>query len=296
MLAGLKSKFLSVNFFDLLIVFLASTSFIGLVALVLGIFNPMVCFFLGFLFLFFIFYFFSDLFISNKPFIFLSPNTFWVALLLVLAFLVRQDPFPYIMGNQDQGLYVNMSSYFQREGHVEIQDSTRNLIKDPKILSIYDANKQNNLELGIYKTSTPENYTFQFYHLFPIWMSIVGELFGDINRYYALTFFSLVSILAAYLLILEITKSYFWGVFGGILLALNPLHAFFSRWPVTEIPTLCFSLCGFYYLAKFFNLYQSDEKDSLALNLALSVLCFGLLFFTRISGFMYVPVFGSGLI
>lgn len=279
-----------INFFDLLIVFLSLVSFISLISLMFGLFNPTICFLMGFILILLACYLFPDLFIPIKS-SFLLTEVFLFIFLLVVAFLFRQEPFLYIMGGQDQGVYVNMSTYFQHEGRIEVYDFLRGLIKDPKIASIYDFFRPGAFyEMGVYKTGEPGKYYFQFYHLFPIWMAIFGDLFGDINRYYILTFFGLLSVLAIYLLVREITHSYLWGAIAGTLLALNPLHTFFSRWPVTEVPTLCFSLLGFYYLVKFFNLRQTlNGKDYL--NLVFSALCFGLLFFTRISGFMYIPSF-----
>lgn len=293
-LSSLELNFLSVNFFDLLIAILSSVSAISLIALVSGLFNPTLCFLFGFLLVFLMFYFFPRLFISEKPVLLSSlPNVLLVTLLLISALFFRQEPFIYIMGGQDQGVYVNMSSYFQHKGNVEIRDTMRDLIEDPNVLYTYDFRPGDFFEPGVFKTNKAGNYVFQFYHLFPVWMAIFGEVFGDINRYYALTFFSLLSILSAYFLVTKTTKSYFWGIVAGVLLALNPLHVFFSRWPVTEVPALCFSLCGFYYLANSFDLYQSNNNSNkhLYLNLSLSAFCFGLLFFTRISGFMYIPVF-----
>lgn len=277
-----------INIFDLLIVFLSLVSFISLIALVFGLFNPTICFLLGFVVLLLMCRIYPDLFLPIKT-DFSLVEILSVAFLLALAFLFRQEPFLYIMGGQDQGIYVNMSAYFQREGRIEIHDPLVILIEEPELLSIYDR-LGIFYQPGIYKTDKLGKYAFQFYHLFPIWMAIFGDLFGDINRYYALTFFSLLSVFAIYLLVKEITRSYSWGTIAGIFLALNPLHAFFSRWPVTEVPTLCFSLLGFYYLVRFFNICQIPSRRDY-LNLALSAICFGLLFFTRISGFMYVPFF-----
>jgi 4-amino-4-deoxy-L-arabinose transferase-like glycosyltransferase len=66
-------------------------------------------------------------------------------------------------------------------------------------------------------------------------MAIFGEVFGDSNRYYSTVFFAILSILALYLLTFELTGNGLLAWSVGALLALTPLHAFFSKFPATEV-------------------------------------------------------------
>jgi hypothetical protein len=127
---------------------------------------------------------------------------------------------------------------------------------------------------------------FQFYDQFQVWMALFDGLFGAASGVYALTLFALLSIVFFYRLALLLTGSYRASIAAGILLAVNPLHAFFSKFPVTEVPTLCFSLIGFTLLAAFWSASAPQRRSRWWI---LSVLAFLCLFTTRISGFMYVP-------
>ena len=177
-----------------------------------------------------------------------------ILLVLLAALLFRAEPFLPLHGGQDQGVYVSMSAHLQREGSVFIDDPVPDALPSERARDIYDSrlswNRGQSLQPGIYLSRTRGDYVFQFYHLHPLWMATFAELFGDGARFYSLTFFSLLSIVGLCLLVLEITGARMAALVTGLLLALNPLHVFFSRLHVTEIVALAFSAMGLYYLAR----------------------------------------------
>lgn len=212
-----------------------------------------------------------------------------LAVIILLALVFRADPFPWIHGGQDQGVYSSMSSHYQHGGEIFIEDEMLGLLPNKEVAEIYKNNHVSNQVLlpGLYKGGG-KDYVFQFYHLHPLWMAIFGELFGDNNRFYALTFFGLISIVGLMLLTLELSRSY-WASFAvGILMATNPLHVFFSKWPVTEVVALAFSSFGLYYLVRAFRELENSSKASINLIL-MAALSLSLVFFVRITGFLYLP-------
>ena len=226
-------------------------------------------------------------------------------LLLVLAGLFfRSEPYLFSAGGQDQGVYVNMSRYFEENGTVFIEDELRNSLTEPmKVL--YDKNNlrienRENVRVngkregaflpGIYvKNQKKSQYVFQFYHLHPLWMAIFGSFAGESHRVYSLVFFSILSIIGFYLLAFEFTRRRKTAVLAGLLIAINPLHSFFSKFPVTEVVALCFATLSFYYLLRYYN--RAREGRTTPLELVLSSLSMFCMFLTRISGFMYLPFF-----
>jgi hypothetical protein len=206
-----------------------------------------------------------------------------------------------VIGGQDEGVYVNMSRVFETRGNIFQTNELRENISDKAVLEIYD---QENLKFynkvpgkyeggylpGVYITNSENAQTvFQFYHLHPLWMAIAGSLLGEQDRVYSLVFFSLISIIAFYLLAYEYSRSRFVAFIVAVLIAINPLHAFFSKFPVTEVMALAFSSVSFYYLLRF---YQKAKENQYHLSyLVLSVFSIAGLFFTRISGFLYLPFF-----
>ena len=227
-----------------------------------------------------------------------------ILLVLLAALLFRAEPFLPLHGGQDQGVYVSMSAHLQREGSVFIDDPVPAALPNEQARNIYDSrlswNRGQSLQPGIYLSRTRGDYVFQFYHLHPLWMATFAEWFGDGARFYSLTFFSLLSIVGLCLLVLEITGARMAALVTGLLLALNPLHVFFSRLHVTEIVALAFSAVGFYYLARAARGIQGGAPPaSTAALSALSALSLSLVFFVRITGFLYLPllllVYGLGL-
>lgn len=219
-------------------------------------------------------------------------------LLILVCLFFRLPAFNYVLGGQDEGVYVNMANYIERTGSLVVWDTPLDKLQGtPFVQSYLDENRSlpahpelSKMEAyvgGVYVRSHEGNVLdFQFYHLFPVWMALVAGLFGTTFAVYALTLFAMLSVVFMYRLTLVLTGSSRAALIAGLLLAINPLHAFFSKFPVTEVPTLAFSLIGFTYLALF---WRAEEGSRHRRWLLLSMLSFGALFVTRISGFMYVP-------
>ncbi|HUV13202.1 MAG TPA: phospholipid carrier-dependent glycosyltransferase [Acidobacteriota bacterium] len=219
-------------------------------------------------------------------------------LLIVVGLVFRVGPYPYVVGGEDQGVYVNMSYAIDRENGAFHTDPVRSRLTDPQLVEAYDranlwhwdaADPGAGVFLpGIYvKNLENSEYVFQFYHLHPLWMSIFGSVLGGLDRLYALTFFSILSLIAFYLLTLELFENRLLAFFAGFFLALNPLHAFFSKFPVAEVVALAFLTSGFYYLVRYHRRARRGDDDWRYL--LISALLLGCMFFTRISGFMYMP-------
>jgi len=226
-----------------------------------------------------------------------------VLLLILLAVFFRTNPSLYIFGGQDQGIYVNMAAHFDRKGTVFPVDETRRALASKKDVSLYDKNnlrqigieRENEIEgrflPGVYvKNLERSENVFQFYHLFSLWMAIFRGFFGETNMVVALVAFGVISIVFMYLLAYRLSRSRLVSFLAASLLAVNPLHIYFSQFPVAEIPTLCFSLGGFYYLVRYFSDTENGKAGCKG-DLILSAGLFGCLFATRVSGFTYIPFF-----
>ncbi|WEN14946.1 hypothetical protein PY254_17215 [Rhodanobacter sp. AS-Z3] len=229
-----------------------------------------------------------------------GPKWTHVVLLLLVCLFFRLPAFNYVLGGQDEGVYVNMAHYIERTGGIDAQDTVleklqgtpyvdRYLSENRHIRAYSGPLKGGDFVSGVYINGPADiGLSFQFYHLFPIWMALFSGIFGGAFAVYALTFFALLSVVFMHRLTLALTDSPRAALIAGLLLALNPLHAFFSKFPVTEVPTLAFSLIGFTYLALFWRAADGLYNRRWLL---LSMLSFGALFAVRISGFMYIPFF-----
>lgn len=216
------------------------------------------------------------------------PRWRHVLLLILVALPLRVPAYHYVMGGQDEGLYVNIAHYIERTGGIEVHDGIRQSLQGTRYLDRYDANNHvgTSYVAGVYKDGRDSRLQFQFYDLFPVWMALFGGMLGAAASVYAQTFFGLFSIVLFYRLTLLLTGRHRAALVSGGLLALSPLHVFFSKFPVTEIPTLCFSLLGFLLLAGYCSAVPDERRGSWLLLSGLAFLC---VFTTRISGFMYLP-------
>ena len=207
-------------------------------------------------------------------------------IVILLALALRISPNLYLTGGQDQGTYVSLSKQYEINHSLYIKDELRESLSE-NLKEIYD---KGNVFLGLkFKDKETSEYTMPFYPVFPSWMATVGSAIGSDNRIYALTFFSILSIVGIYLLAYEISgRNKKIGLLASFLIAINPLHVYFSRVPLTEVVSLAFLCFGFYYLIKFYNDYLNNKKNFLLL--ILSLFSFTALFYTRMSGIFFLPI------
>ena len=223
-----------------------------------------------------------------------------LVLVLLAGLLFRTEPFLYLHGGQDQGVYASMSAHLQRTGSAFVDDRLPDALPDQRSRDVYRAGRGSSVQPGLYHSPTRGDYVFQFYHLHPLWMATFADWFGDRARFHALSFFGLLGVLGLALLAFELTGSRRAAFAAGLLAATNPLHVFFSRFPVSEAVALAFSSLGFYYLARAFRGLRQGAPDAAAATLAaLAAACVSLVFFVRITGFLYLPalapLFGLGV-
>jgi len=211
----------------------------------------------------------------------------WIFLVVIaLALFLRIQPNLYLTGGQDQGTYVSMSKQYEINHGLYIKDYFRESMPE-KIKELYD---KNNTFLGIeIKDLNNSEYVMPFYPAFPSWMSVFGSVFGSGNRVYALTLFSLLSIIGVYLLTYEISgRDRKVALLASLFMAISPMHVYFSKVPLTEIVSLTFLCFSFYYLIRFYNDYK--EKNINILSLLLSIIFATSLFYTRMSGLFLLPI------
>lgn len=228
---------------------------------------------------------------------------FIIIFIFLVAILFRIGAYLHVYGGQDQGIYVNMSSYYENHGSTIIEDNNRKTLSEEE-KTFYDANNQTSIfnvrdgkydghhMPGIYISNLEKSqYVFQFYPLHPMWMSISGYIFGEDNRVLSLLFFSLLTIYIFGLIAFELSnKNKTASYIVMLLLAVNPMYVFFAKFPVSEIVTVFFSSAGLYLLIKYYRSIQNSNINSF-FYLAISAGLFSCLFFNHISGFMYIPMF-----
>lgn len=211
----------------------------------------------------------------------------WIFLIiLALALFFRFSPNLYITGGQDQGTYVSMSKQYEVNNGLYIKDYFRESMPE-KIKELYD---RYNVFLGVeVHDLNSSEYVMPFYPALPSWMSVFGNVFGSDNRIYALTLFSILSIVGVYLLTYEISgRSKKTALLASFFMAISPIHLYFSKTPLTEIVSLTFLCFSLYYLLRFYNEYKTVKIN--IISLLLSIVFANALFYTRMSGLFFLPV------
>ncbi len=249
--------------------------------LAIGNFKPSIIFSLAlFLLILFVFVFRKHISIKDERF------SLWIIPVVLISLYFRLPAWQYVMGGQDQGTYTNMAIQYLKSGKIFAVDEFRQTLT-PEQQKLYDF-KGNYLMPSIEKWNRPDSeYSMTLYPLHPLFMALASSIFSPDQMSLSLTLFSIISILYLYLITLEITKSKGAAIVVAGLMAINPLHVFFSRFPVTEITALAFNGMGFYYLLRFMKNYRNGRFAYLYGFLSfLSFTCF---MYTRMSFLLYLP-------
>lgn len=270
-----------VGIIDLIISYVSLVSILNVILLSVGYFYPL----LSLLFSLIVLILFVLIFkikvvkkVSKFPWILIG--------ILVITLLLRLNPNLYLTGGQDQGTYVSLSKQYEINHSLYLTDKLRDSFSE-SLKKLYD---NGNVFLGIeMKDEQTSEYVMPFYPVFPSWMSVSSDLLGSDNRVYALTFFSILSVISVYLFSYEISgRDKKIALLSAFLVAINPLHVYFSRVPLTEVVSSTFFFFFFYYLVRFYNDYKEGKINPIYL--IISLLVANALFYTRMSALLVLPI------
>jgi len=300
-----KTKLLS-GIDDLLLLFILFLSVFGLIFLSLDFFRVPYIFLVSSISLIFFVFLFKVKFKKIK----INQRTF---LLIILVFftslLFRLEPSSWIMGGQDQGVYVNSAKLLLENQSVKNKDNLRERFKTFDEIQFYDDHNyvERNWErwpLGrtlwgrsFVTDKNHSEYQTMFMKLQPIWLAYFGSFLGVDNQVWALVFLGIVSIYIFSAIIYQITRSLNFSLISSFLLALSPNHVYFSKFPVSEMVTFLFFslsiLFIFRYLDDLKKYEQSNPQEILEnenLFFFLLILSLFVYFVSRATTFVFLPL------
>ena len=220
----------------------------------------------------------------------LKREEWGVVAVLVLAVFFRSNPATFLNGGQDPGVYSAMAVHFARTGSLKLHDTLLTDLRDDEEIRSYYLKRSmhrlrekrpnrwvGNMLPGVYLTDLERNqWDFQFYALHPMWLAIGNWMFGLQAQSWVLVFFSALTVIGAYFITRRIIGGYAPALCAAFLLAINPGHAYFATFPVSE------TVAGFFFLSA---LYLLFDKRFFGFLLPLAAL-----FLTRITGFITAPL------
>ncbi len=268
---------------DIISILLLSLSSIGLLSLKFSVFNPILVIILSLISSILFIYIFSNSIVINKP----GRKDIPILLILAIALFFRINPSLYLSGGQDQGLYISMSKSFEIEGDWHPTDEFRNSLTSEQ-KDFYDRNRSG-LQSGITVINNEtSDRVMPFYPLFPTLLSITGSILGGDNRVYILTLFSILTVYLFYKITLYLTNKRTVAYLSALFLAINPIHVFFSNFPLTEIIAIGFVFFAIYYIFRYVSEVKQNNNGLISL-----IFMSGLLmafYLTRLSFFFYIPI------
>lgn len=275
------------------------TSFVGLTLAQLGLFsliNLIVSLFLISIFLYFIFKK-SNTRLELIPTISLNLEIIIVICLIFSTIFLFFQPFPWIAGDRDPGVYVSTGVNIAKTGSIFIKDpllaqmntSIQEALYDVEPSSIYGFISWENpnfkfLFPGFFITDLGSGTVVpQFLQIFPVWIAIFYSIFGLTGIFYVNPIFGLLSIGSFYILG---KKLFSWKVaaLACFLLVLSFAQIWYARYPFAEIMTQFFILSGF---ATFIHFNRTYDRYLAVI----SGMLFGLSFLTKFDGiFLLIPL------
>ncbi|MBI4320012.1 MAG: glycosyltransferase family 39 protein [Chloroflexi bacterium] len=173
-----------------------------------------------------------------------------IAVLIAVAALLYRQPFEYILGGLDSGVYVNAGVTIARQGSVLVRDAaTVGLTKDQRALLFSTPGAPEASERrfsGFYlldqKSGTVASHGF---HLFPVWIAILYSLGGLQLGLYATPLFGLLGVLSLYFLGKRLFGASA-GLLAAFLTSIGVAQVWFSRFPMAEALVQFLLLAGLY--------------------------------------------------
>lgn len=280
------------------------TSFIGLLLAQLGIFSLFNIVLILFLISITLYFRFKQLNLELKfsPSITFSIEKILFIILIISAIFLFFQPYQWIAGERDPGVYVSTGINIAKTGSIFIKDpllaqmntSIQETLYDIEPASIYGFISW---EMVNFKYQLPGFFitdlnsgtiTPQFLHIFPVWIAIFYSIFGLLGVFYVNPIFGVLSIISLFF----IGKRLFsWkvGALAGFLLILNFAQIWYGRYPLSEIISQFFILSG---IATFIQFNRRNDRY-------LAVICallFGLAFLTKIETILIIVPLGLYLI
>lgn len=216
----------------------------------------------------------------------LTPFSFSLLLLMILAGFLFLKPYPWIVGGRDQGVYVNTGINIAKTGSILIHDSVLgnmsnssksvfySLETKPEVLN--ETRYQGSEFPGFYITDKDKGeITPQFFYLYPTWVAIFYSIFGLELCLYVTPILALLALLSVFFLGKTLFNEKV-ALLSSLLLTLNFAQIWYAREPSTEILTQLLIFSGLTTLI----LFNRNPKKYLGI---LSAFCFGEAFLTRIS-------------
>ncbi|MEI6462960.1 MAG: hypothetical protein WCO33_04840 [bacterium] len=282
LIKSIKINKKSFDYIDLFTVFLLTASAISMIALRFSRFSPSYVLIISLALTIIIATLFSKEILIPK----FNKKSALLLIILLMALFFRLNPPIYLSGGQDEGLYINMSKSFELEGDWHPTDEFRQSLDSEQRVQ-YDKNGTG-IQAGINVISKEDSErVMPFYPLYPALLSLTGAVFGSDQRVFFLTIMSLLTVLLFYKIGILLTNRRFVGYTAALILAVSPLHIFFSKFPVTEIVSMGFVFLGLYYLLKYKESVLNNQNGIINLLFLSGII--SAFYLTRLSFLLYIP-------
>lgn len=221
----------------------------------------------------------SDAFPSIK----ISRGTILLGVIFAAGIFLFFQPFEYILGGWDPGVYVNTGVNIAKTGSICIRDEfLKTLAPDDQKVFYHIRHDMLQKYPGFIVTDPEEGLIAPyFYHLYPVWIAIFYSLFGTKFCLFVNPVFAILSVFGVYLVGRELFNEKV-GLLSAFLLTINIAQMWQARFPTTEILTQFLIFGGIYSLA----LFTKGKGNFFGI---VSALCFGEALLARITVILLLP-------
>lgn len=205
--------------------------------------------------------------------------------ILLLSIILFFHPYPWILGNLDQGTYVNTGVNIANTGSIIVHDSLMGSLGSDLVDNIfYVFYLGHGVQYpGFYLTDNPGTVIPQFFYLWPTWIAIFYSMFGLSNSFFLTPVIGLLSVFSIYFAGKTLFNKNV-GLLASLLLSINFAQIWYSRDPMSEMLTMLLFFSG---LSLFILFMKNPSQKYFGV---LSAFCIGGDFLTRIDTvFIAIP-------
>lgn len=208
-----------------------------------------------------------------------------------------------VFGGADETVYPNVAAQVRRTGSVFQEDPVVTTVPDNRLDFFYKRfyERKDGVKTLLFAIQEPGFYltdiqkgevTPQFFFFYPAQMAVLMTFIGTRGGFLLLALFGLVSLVALYLIALEIMNRGA-ALLAGLLLAVNFLQVYFAKYSTAEMAMQAFFLTGLFFYISHRRRMEEGVPEA-AWPGFLSAVCFGCMLLIHMEALLItVPLFAA---
>ncbi len=202
---------------------------------------------------------------------FCKINAVTLLVVIIIGAILFSPPWRIVFGWSDVGVYASLAAHINREGGVSVDSRAAAAVSEEnRELLFHRETKRTSgefyFENQFFVVDDFESGTLRpwFYLLWPSLMAVFASFLGFSHMFWTVTVVSVLAFWGFFLFSRRMLKQR-WAIFASLLMALNPLTLYFSRYTTSEMMNMMLFLAGALCLLAYTHSEDPSERKVMAL-------------------------------